>query len=97
MTIDKDLILKLENLSKLELQAEEREALRQSLNKILAMIDQLNEVPTDGVEPLVYVSDATPPPREDRVAHQLDRADALRNAPDHNQVFFKVPKVLDIS
>lgn len=96
MTIDKTLILKLESLSKLDLEADEREQLRQSLNKILTMIDQLNEVPTDDVAPLVYVSEENNPPREDRVAHQLDRADALRNAPDHNHAFFKVPKVLDI-
>ena len=96
MTIENTLILKLESLAKLQLEPTEREQLRNSLNHILAMVEQLREVDTEGVEPLVYISEDNTPPRADEVKYQLDRASVLKNAPDANEAFFKVPKVLDI-
>ncbi len=96
MTIENTLILKLESLAKLQLEPTEREQLRSSLNHILTMVGQLNEVNTDGVVPLVYISEDNTPPRTDEVKYQLDRTKALLNAPERNEAFFKVPKVLDI-
>ncbi|MFM2268349.1 MAG: hypothetical protein RL757_1790 [Bacteroidota bacterium] len=96
MTIENTLILKLESLAKLQLEPKEREQLRNSLNHILTMVEQLNEVDTEGVSPLVYVSEDNTPPRADEVRHQLDRTKVLQNAPESNDAFFKVPKVLDI-
>ena len=95
MNIDADLISRLEELARLELQPAERERLRDDLEKMVQMIDKLQEVDVDGVEPLVYVNEqSTAPPRTDAVAHELTRADALRNAPQTDGEFFQTPKVI---
>jgi aspartyl-tRNA(Asn)/glutamyl-tRNA(Gln) amidotransferase subunit C len=96
MEIDRNLILKLENLTRLELSETERIKLQGSLNDILKMVDKLNEVNTEGVEPLVYVNDEITSLREDKVNHELTQKDALSNAPNHNGKYFKVPKVIDL-
>ncbi|HQQ84212.1 MAG TPA: Asp-tRNA(Asn)/Glu-tRNA(Gln) amidotransferase subunit GatC, partial [Cyclobacteriaceae bacterium] len=57
--------------------------------------EQLNEVPTDGVEPLTTMSHEVNALREDHVQPALDRAEALRQAPQHDGQHFRVPKVLE--
>ena len=94
MTIDTDLISRLEELARLELQPDERERLRADLEKMVRMIDRLREVDVEGVEPLVYLNDASAPPRPDAVAHELPRKQALRNAPQTDGAFFQTPKVI---
>ena len=96
MQIDDTLILRLENLARLELSAAERTKMQGSLTDILTMVEQLNTLDTEGVEPLIYINEDVNVWREDTVNHQLDRRDALRNAPDSDGMFFKVPKVIDI-
>ena len=95
MKIDEALISRLEQLARLELSDEERVALRNDLNAILQMVEKLQEVNTEGVEPLTNMTDIPPVLRPDRVEGQLDRRQALRNAPDTDGVFFRVPKVID--
>ncbi len=94
MQIDRDLILKLENLAKLELSDPERERLSIDLTNILGMVEKLREVDTTTVEPLVYISDAENMLREDRISGQVSNDDALSNAPEKSEPYFKVPKVL---
>ncbi len=96
MTVDEQLISRLENLARLELSDEERQHLRQDLNRILAMIEKLQELDTTGVAPLVYVNEESTGWREDAISHQLDTSQALRNAPDTDGVYFRVPKVIDL-
>ena len=96
MQIDKNLILKLETLARLELSDTERDKLQGSLNDILKMVEKLDELDTEGVEPLVYINEDVNVLREDIVKNELSREDALLNAPAQNGVFFKVPKVIDI-
>jgi aspartyl-tRNA(Asn)/glutamyl-tRNA(Gln) amidotransferase subunit C len=94
MKIDQSLISKLEHLARLELSAAEKEGIRNDLNNILQMVEKMNELNTDDVEPLIYINEQQNVWREDKVANQVDRKDALRNAPDKNEQFFKVPKVI---
>ncbi|MEO1625212.1 MAG: Asp-tRNA(Asn)/Glu-tRNA(Gln) amidotransferase subunit GatC, partial [Bacteroidota bacterium] len=96
MTIDKALISKLEQLARLELSQEEREKIRTDLNDILAMVEQLEHLDTSGVEPLIHIGEAVNNWRTDEVKHQVERAEALKNAPDQDGTFFKVPKVIDL-
>jgi aspartyl-tRNA(Asn)/glutamyl-tRNA(Gln) amidotransferase subunit C len=96
MKIDDALILRLENLARLELSTAERTKMQGSLTNILTMVEQLNGLDTEGVEPLVYINEDVNVWREDVVNHQLDRQDALKNAPDSDGTFFKVPKVIDL-
>ncbi len=96
MTVDNALISKLEKLARLELPEAQRQQLQGDLNAILDMVAKLNELDTEGVEPLTYISDATFLGREDKVANQVDREAALRNAPDQDGQYFKLPKVIDL-
>jgi aspartyl-tRNA(Asn)/glutamyl-tRNA(Gln) amidotransferase subunit C len=95
MVIDNKLISKLENLARLELGTEEREKISHDLNEILKMVEKLNDLDTDGVDPLIYVNEAVENKwREDEIESKITREDALKNAPDQNGVYFKVPKVI---
>ena len=96
MKADRNLILKLENLARLELTEVEREKLQGSLSDILTMVEKLEELNTEGVEPLVYINEEVSILREDVVKNQISQSDALKNAPDHNKTHFKVPKVIDL-
>ncbi len=95
MTIDTALIQRLEMLARLELSEVERESLRKDLNAILEMVEKLQELDTEGVEPLSHLSDTVNAFREDVVQGQAEREAALRNAPDSDGQFFRVPKVID--
>ena len=94
MKINQSLISKLEHLALLELSNSEKEEIQKDLNNILQMVEKMNELNTDDVEPLVYINEQQNVWREDKIANQVDRKDALRNAPDKNEQFFKVPKVI---
>jgi len=97
MQVDHTLILRLEHLAKLELSESERKGLMKDLNEILAMVEKLQELDTRKVEPLIYVNEAeTNVWREDLVAGQVSRKEALANAPRHDDEFFRVPKVIDL-
>lgn len=96
MDINQALISKLEQLARLELSAEEKESLRQDLNNILHLVEKLQEVDTEGVAPLVYLNEEQNTWRADEVTGQVSREAALRNAPDADGTFFRVPKVIDL-
>jgi len=96
MKVDKQLISKLEKLARLELSEEEREGLTKDLSSILEMVEKLQELDTEGVDPLVYINEEVNILRADQVDQQLSQKDALKNAPDQNGTFFKVPKVINL-
>lgn len=95
MEIDKSLILKLEKLSRLSFNDAEREVLRTDLSNILGMIKKLDEIDTSQTDPLTHISNEVAPLREDKVIQTISREEALKNAPDQNGTFFKVPKVIE--
>ncbi len=94
MEVNKDLILKLEKLSRLELSETERVAIQKDLGNMLVMVDKLNELDTDGVEPLIYISEEENTLRDDEIKYQVNRVEALKNAPNTDGEFFRVPKVI---
>ena len=96
MQIDKNLILKLEKLSRLQLSDTERQQIQKDLNNILGMVEKLQELDLSKVEPLVYISDEVNVLRADEVKNQVSRAAALSNAPDKTAEYFKVAKVIDL-
>ena len=81
MKIDNTLVDRLAELSKLELDESSKETMKQDLQKIFDMMDKLNELNVDGVEPLIYMSDEVNVLRADEVKGQVSKADALLNAP----------------
>ncbi len=94
MKIDKSLISRLETLAKLKLSDSEKEELADDLTNILNMVEKLQEVDTDGVEPLVYMNDEVNKLRPDQVDNMVKQAEALKNAPDSDGTYFKTPKVI---
>ncbi|OAV45561.1 Asp-tRNA(Asn)/Glu-tRNA(Gln) amidotransferase subunit GatC [Lewinella sp. 4G2] len=96
MQVDDALISRLAKLSRLDPSAAQREKLQQDLRNILGMVAKLDELELDAVEPLRYVTGQENDLRPDEVGEHIDRADALRNAPDadHEGGFFRVPRVI---
>ena len=82
-------------LARLELNEREKETMRAQLDSILSYIDKLNELDTSGVEPTSHVLPMTNVFREDEVQSSLAQEDALANAPDRHDLFFRVPKILE--
>ncbi len=92
MQVDDALVEKLANLSKLEFDAAGKEAIKSDLTKILSFMEKLNELDTEGVEPLVYVNEEVNVFREDVVKQPISKTEALQNAPLKNADYIKVPK-----
>jgi len=95
MIIDDKLLEKIAKLAKLEFQGEEKEKIKEDLNKILAFVEKLNEIDTDGVEPLKYINEGEKAfLRPDVAETVISQEDALKNAPDKDTDYFRVPKVI---
>jgi aspartyl-tRNA(Asn)/glutamyl-tRNA(Gln) amidotransferase subunit C len=94
MEITDSLINKLANLSRLDFKDEEKQEMKTELEKMIGFIDKLNELDTSDVEPLLHMSENQNIFREDEVKGELGKEDVFKNAPVHDDNFFKVPKVI---
>ncbi len=94
MEVNDALIDNLANLARLHFNEEEKKEIKNDLQRMIAFIDKLNELNTDGVEPLLHLSEEVNVFREDVIKGSITRQDALKNAPETDGVFFKVPKVI---
>lgn len=95
MSVDLKTVDRIANLARLEFTDEEKKDIQGDLNKILALVDKLSEVDTEGVEPLIYMLDEEARLREDVVEQKTTQEEALKNAPDKDSDYIRVPKVLD--
>ncbi len=96
MSVTKEDVKYVANLARLQFSEDEAESLKEDLNKILGYIEQLNELDTGDVEPLEHVTEITADTfRKDEAREPLDHADALKNAPDADSDYFRVPKVIE--
>ena len=94
MKVNDELIEKLANLARLEFNADEKEEIKNDLQQMIGFIDKLNELDTTGVEPLRHMSENINILREDELEGMISREDTFKNAPLHDDQFFKVPKVI---
>lgn len=94
MEVNDDLINNLAQLARLEFNDSEKDEIKNDLQKMIAFIDKLNELDTTGVEPLLHMSENVNVLREDEVKGSISREEAFKNAPVHDEQFFKVPKVI---
>lgn len=94
MEVTDALVEKLANLARLEFNPVEKEEIKNDLQKMIGFIDKLNELDTTGIEPLLHISDNVNALREDLPEGMISPAEALKNAPFHDDQFFKVPKVI---
>jgi aspartyl-tRNA(Asn)/glutamyl-tRNA(Gln) amidotransferase subunit C len=82
-------------LARLSLTPEEKERMREQLDRILGYIDKLRELDTTGVEPTSHAIPMLNVMRDDEVRPCLPAAEALANAPDRRENFFRVPRILE--
>jgi aspartyl-tRNA(Asn)/glutamyl-tRNA(Gln) amidotransferase subunit C len=94
MEVNDALVDKLANLARLKFEAAEKEEIKKDLQQMISFVDKLNELDTSGVEPLLHMTDEVNVLREDEVKGSMTKEEALRNAPVHDENFFKVPKVI---
>jgi aspartyl-tRNA(Asn)/glutamyl-tRNA(Gln) amidotransferase subunit C len=97
MKIDNNLILKLENLSRLKLSEDERVSMISNLSDMLKLVEKLKELPTDNVEPLIYVNGETNIWRNDASETLISAEMAVKNAPEAQENFFSVPRVINLN
>ena len=83
------------HLARLEFTEEGKVDILNDMNRMLAFVDKLNEMDTEGVEPLIYMTDEVNVMREDEPKITLTQKEALKNAPKKDSDYFKVPKVID--
>jgi len=95
MAIDAATVKKVARLARIRVADAELEPLAGELSGILAWIEQLNEVDTDGVAPMASTEAVPLPQRDDMVTDGGDPAVILANAPKADRNFFVVPKVVE--
>jgi aspartyl-tRNA(Asn)/glutamyl-tRNA(Gln) amidotransferase subunit C len=95
MKIDRDQLDKIAHLARLEFDEKDAAKMMQDMTAIVDWVEKLNEVNTDGIEPLTTMSYEVNSLREDTVLPHLDHDRALRNAPKKDADYFRVPKVIE--
>ncbi|MFI4935255.1 MAG: Asp-tRNA(Asn)/Glu-tRNA(Gln) amidotransferase subunit GatC [Caulobacterales bacterium] len=95
MAIDAATVRKVARLARIKVEEARLEPLAAELSGILAWIEQLNEVDTEGVQPMASTEAVSLPMREDVVTDGGDPAKILANAPRTERNFFVVPKVVE--
>lgn len=96
MSVSKDEVYYVANLARLQLKDDEAESLQKDMNNILGYIETLNELDTADIEPLEHVTEIVSTKfREDQAGKPLDHEEALKNAPDADSDYFRVPRVIE--
>lgn len=95
MNIDDKLIDHIAHLARLEFAGDEKVAIKKDLEHIIDFMSKLNEIPTENVEPLIFMTDELSSLREDNPIETITQKEALKNAPKKDSDYFRIPKVLD--
>lgn len=94
MELTNDMIRQLADLSRLEFDDADIERLRGDLSRMIGFVEKLQELDTTGIEPVLHMTDNLDILRADVLEPSLDRKRALDLAPDANEQYFFVPKVI---
>ncbi len=94
MTITTKTVDEIAFLARLEFNTQAKESIVNDMNKMLAFVDKLNEVNTNGIAPLIYMTNVHDVLRADVACTTLTQKEALLNAPKKDSDYFKVPKVI---
>ncbi|MCJ7553916.1 MAG: Asp-tRNA(Asn)/Glu-tRNA(Gln) amidotransferase subunit GatC [Ignavibacteriaceae bacterium] len=94
MSVTKKDVEKIAQLAKLKFNDQEIDSFTDDMNRILSYVDKLNELDTESVEPLSHPNEGSNVFRDDELKKSIPTDEALKNAPDRNDKFFKVPKVI---
>ncbi len=93
--IDIKTVDEIAHLARLEFNDEAKAEIVNDMNRMLDFVEKLNELDTDKVEPLIYMTNEHNVLREDEPVVSLSQKEALKNAPQKDTDYFKVPKVID--
>lgn len=93
MGIKKDTISYVANLARIKLTPEEEELFTRQLNDILMYMEKLKQLNTGGIEPMSHAVTLGNVFRDDKIKDSLPRDKALKNAPEKENGFFRVPKI----
>lgn len=93
--IDIKTVDEIAHLARLEFDEKSKAEILNDMNRMLGFIDKLNEINTDGVEPLIYMTSERNVLREDIAQKTITQKEALKNAPKKDSDYFKAPKVID--
>jgi aspartyl-tRNA(Asn)/glutamyl-tRNA(Gln) amidotransferase subunit C len=94
MKLSKEEVKHVARLARLSVSEEEIEVFSRQLSEILTYIGKLNELETSNIEPTSHVLDIKNVFREDRITPSLSREEALAGAPEQEDGFFRVPKII---
>ena len=94
MEINKEKVQKLAKLARLMFTSKETKRMQVDLKKIFTFINKLDELNADDVPPLTHIHNNAISPREDQAIKTSIKAEILKNSPNHNSDYVKVPKVL---
>jgi aspartyl-tRNA(Asn)/glutamyl-tRNA(Gln) amidotransferase subunit C len=87
-------VIHIADLAKLDFSEEELEKFADEFSKILEYVSQLREVDTEGIEPTFSISAKIQPLREDVVQPSLPKEEVLKNAPEEQYGYFKLPRMI---
>ena len=95
MSLTPDQLQRIAMLARIDVSAEEAQGVAERLNRVLGLIDQLQSVDTEGIEPMAHALDVVQRLRPDEVT-ETDRHEAYqRSAPAVEQGLYLVPKVIE--
>lgn len=94
MKLDKELVDNLADLAKLKFEEDGKQEILADLNKILDFVEKLKELNTLEVEPLIHITEGKNILRTDEVKQVISKEEALKNAPEKDKDYIKVPKVI---
>ena len=95
MKIDTKVVDELAHLARLSYENEAKQEIVTELNKIIAFVEKLDEINTDGIDPLIYMVDETNVARKDTMKQDVSQDEGLKNAPKKDSDDFRVPKVIE--
>jgi aspartyl-tRNA(Asn)/glutamyl-tRNA(Gln) amidotransferase subunit C len=94
MEVTTAMVEKLAHLARLQFTDKELAAYTGDLQNMVAFVEQLNAVNTNGIEPLLHMGNTVNNLRTDEISGSISRQEALLNAPVTDGIYFKVPKVI---
>ena len=95
MEITEEIVDHIAHLSRLQFEGNDKVAIKNDLSRIINFMAKLEEVNTDNVEPLIFMSEEINVLREDVAVVSVTQTEALKNGPKTDSDYFRIPKVLD--
>ncbi len=94
MKITDEIIDHIAHLARLEFEGDKKQTIKADMERIITFMEKLQEVDTEAVEPLIFMSEEVNVLREDVAENTITHAEALANAPKKDSDYFRIPKVL---